>query len=126
MANEVSLGPDALTVTFTRQTAWAAIMHNLIVPYRHITGVEVGPAERIPIWARRVGFSNPFNGARGGRFWTSGKKIAASYGDPSRVLTINLDDHPERPGGFDSVRIQTDQPEEIARQIRALLHENAT
>ncbi len=125
MANEISLGPDALTVTFTRQTAWAAIMQNLIVPYSSIADVRVGPAERIPFWARRVGFSNPINGARGGRFWTGGKKIAASYGDPSLVLTIDLNDAPERPGGFDSVRIQTDRPDEIARQIRALLHESS-
>ena len=81
---------DTVEIQFSGMTSLLALIRDVSIPYDRIESVSVGSATKLPWYAMRVGYSNPISGARGGRFWVNGRRIIASYGNPSQVLTIDL------------------------------------
>jgi hypothetical protein len=65
--------------------------------------------------------SNLLTGARGGRFWMGGKRIVASYNDPSQILEIRVRSGLKEPRLPDSAHIEVDDPTDVADVIRELI-----
>ena len=90
-------------------TAIAALKSHLNISYADIASVSVGPIESISIFAPRIGYSNPFTGARAGRFRTKGEHMFVS-------LTIFLVD--KNSTGFDKIVVEIERPGELKLSIK--------
>jgi hypothetical protein len=123
MAISVTPKANSVQIEFSGVTALLALIRDVEIPYGQIDSVTVGPATRLPWYAMRLGYSNPISGARGGRFWVNGRRIIASYGDPSRVLTIDLKPGAREAKLPDSVQIAVDDPQRIADELRQHLRQ---
>jgi hypothetical protein len=122
MAISVNPNVDSVNIELSGMTALLALIRDVEIPYHRIESVSVGPATRLPWYAMRVGYSNPISGARGGRFWVGGRRIIASYGDPARVLTIDLKPGAREAKLPDSVQVAVDDPQRIADEIQRHLN----
>lgn len=118
MAISVTPNPSSVLIQFSGWTALQALVRDIVIPYNQIASVSVGSATNLPWYAKRIGYSNPLSGARGGRFWVGGRRIIASYGDPSRVLTIDLKPSAREAKLPDSVQLGIEAPEAVAEEIR--------
>jgi hypothetical protein len=108
---------NTVEIQFSGMTALLALIRDVNIPYGQIESVSVGSATKLPWYAMRVGYSNPISGARGGRFWVNGRRIIASYGSPSQVLTIDLKPGAREAKLPDSIQIEVDNPQRAADEI---------
>jgi hypothetical protein len=123
MAISVKPGVSTLKIELSGMSALLALVRDVEIPYDRIELVSVGPATRLPWYAMRLGYSNPISGARGGRFWVNGRRIIASYSDPSQVLTIDLKRAAREAKLPDSVQIGVHDPQRLADEIQRHLNQ---
>ena len=117
MARRIDLADDALVIRFTGLSRLAVLADELRIPYAQVRGVSVGTATLPGTFVWRMGMNlSPFGETRKGRFRVSGKWEFFDVDDRDRTVVIDTDGWRYR-----RVTLTVDDPETIARKIRAKL-----